>query len=193
MRQRIESPAWFRRVMLGLIVALVGAEIGLVWTLHRLLTLFAPVPADGRAGLLGLLGLVTAAQGLACVGAALVAFRVAWTTVDVDEAGLAIQDPFRRWRGPWTEVARVYRTRGLVALEVAGTAPGRFAVHPGSDAAPAVAALFGRVPSGAALGAAATRWYLARRALPLLVAVVVLGALALRLLDRALLVASLAP
>lgn len=186
MPQRIESPAWFRRMMLGLIVCLVLAEVGIAWSLFRLLRMFTPGPPESIASLLGALGIATLFQGAACAAVAAMALGVAWTTVEIDAQGLTLQSPFRRWRGPWTAVRRVYRTRGLLAIEIAGAAFGSFTVHPGPDAAAAVGEIFRRVPRDAALDDAATRWYLARRALPLLLAVAALGAVTLRLLEHVL-------
>ena len=195
MRQRIESPAWFRVLALTFILALALAEVGVVAATFEVLHAFAraagtpPEMPPGRpdvARLLGALWAVIALQGLVTVGLAFVVLRVATSTIELDDAGLALRGPLRSWQGPWSKVERVYRRRGILTVEVGPRWSDRWSVHAGFASTAAVDALLARVPSGAALDWAAATRLLLRRLLPILVPVAVVGAFVLRALERSL-------
>jgi hypothetical protein len=195
MRHRIESPAWFRMLALGFILALAVAEVGVVAATFEVLGAFSR-SAEAAAGfvperaevarLLGALWAVIALQGLATVAIAFVILRVATTTIEHDEAGLALRGPLRNWQGPWNAVERVYRRRGILTVEVGPRWSDRWSVHAGFAPTAAVDALLARVPAGAALDWAAATRLLLRRLLPILVPVAVVGAFVLRALERSL-------
>src|SRR5262245_57914314 len=100
MRQRIESPAWFRVLALGFILALALAEIGVVAATFEVLHALGRSAATARdhpdvGRLLGALWAVIALQGLATVAIAFVILKVATTTIELDDAGLVLRGPLR--------------------------------------------------------------------------------------------------
>jgi hypothetical protein len=171
------TPALRRAVLLAA-VSVVALEVGLFAFLWRIGTLADP-GGDRRAALAFVaLGTAVTLQATAVVGVLWVLVAMAWTTLVADAAGWSLEHPWRTWQGQPRDVSRAWRQSGWIAIELDGHWR-RWYVRAGGGAEPTVAALRSQLPAGVWLDAGAVRAHLMRTVLPLVLAAIGLGGLAL--------------
>jgi hypothetical protein len=188
MSHRVEASATVRRASLVAAIVLALLEIGVFASAWRLGVLLDP-GYDRRAALgFVVLGTALTLQAMAIAGVAWT--LVAWsrTTVTIDDDGLLLEHPWREWRGGWQEVRHAWMQRRWLVVQLDGQWR-RWYVHAGA-ASDAIQAFRSRLPPDAWLEGSDLRRHLARTVLPLLLAGVGVGGLALvivlELLNRAL-------
>jgi hypothetical protein len=185
MTNRVRASATFRRFALAAALVLAFLETGVFVFASRLGALLDP-GADRRAALAFVaFGSALTLQAMAVVGIAWT--LVAWsrTTLAYDDAELALEHPWREWRGGWSDVRHAWSQRGWLVLELHDHWR-RWYVHTGGADAQAMSALRDHLPPGSWLQNGALRMHLARTVLPLLMAAVGAGGLVLLLVLQAL-------
>jgi hypothetical protein len=188
MSHRVEASATVRRASLVAAIVLALLEIGVFASAWRLGVLLDP--GNDRRAALGfvVLGTALTLQAMAIAGVAWT--LVAWsrTTVMIDDDGLLLEHPWREWRGGWQEVRHAWMQRRWLVVQLDGQWR-RWYVHAGA-AADAIQDLRARLSPDAWLEGTDLRRHLARTVLPLFLAGVGVGGLALvivlELLNRAL-------
>ena len=112
------APTRTRQTALIIAIVLATLEIGLfagAWRLGALLD-----PGNDRRAALGFIVLGTALtlQAMVIVGVAWT--LVAWsrTTLTVDDGSLALEHPWREWRGGWHEIRSAWVQRGWLTIEI---------------------------------------------------------------------------
>jgi hypothetical protein len=188
MARRIVAPARVRQTALVVAIVLAMLEIGLFASTWRLGMLLDP-GTDRRAALaFVILGTALTLQAMVVVGVAWT--MVAWSrtslTSDADE--LALEHPWREWRGGWNDVRSAWLQRHWLTIELDGRWR-RWYVHAGSDP-DAVSELRNRLPPGVWLEGGDLKRHLLRTMLPLVLVAIGVGGLmlvtVLELLDRGL-------
>jgi hypothetical protein len=188
MSRRVVASATVRQASLVAAILLAFLEIGLFASAWRLGVLLDP-GTDRRAAFgFVVLGTALTLQAMAIVGIAWT--LVAWsrTTLTIEDDELALEHPWREWRGRWSDVRHAWMQRRWLVVELEGQWR-RWYVHTGADS-DAVAEFCARVPTDAWLEGASLTRHLARTVLPLLLVGVGAGGLVLvtlvELLNRAL-------
>lgn len=181
---RITSPRWLRGIATFFLATLVLLEAMLLTVAAQIARLIYPA-ADPRApDALALLAIVLVAQAAAVLVACVAIWRTGYGAVEVGPEGLTFTQPGRRRSVPWGRVTRAYvGSRRMLHFEVDGRYWGTRRVLLGRDAAPTVEALRQWLPAGAWMEGAALGRYVLRKAVPAIVAVAIVGALAIRLVD----------
>jgi hypothetical protein len=188
MSHRIEASATVRRASLTAAIVLAVLEIGVFASAWRLGVLLDP--GDDRRAALGfvILGTALTMQAMAVVGVGWTLMAWSRTTLTLDDDELALEHPWREWRGGWHEVRHAWMKRRWLVLQLDGQWR-RWYVHAGAAAA-AIQAFRARLPPDAWLEGNDLRRHLARTVLPFFLAGVGVGGLALvivlALLNRAL-------
>jgi hypothetical protein len=174
---RLEASHAFRRLMLIAALVLAALELAVFVIAWRLGVLFDPSGDPHASALFVALGTVLTLQAMVVVGLGWLLVAMVWTTLEFDEEGLALEHPWRRWRGAWHQVRRAWHRGGWLTIETAGSAR-RWHVR----AAPAdarVAAFRGSLAGDVWLDGRALTAHLAVRFLPLALAAVALAAIVL--------------
>ena len=177
MSGRIVAPSGVRQTSLATAILLALVEIGLfasAWRLGLLLD-----PGNDRRAALGfvVLGTVLTLQATAVVGIAWMMVAVSRTTLTIEDDELALDHPWRTWHGPWDEVTYAWMQRRWLVLQIEGQWR-RWYVHTG-DGADDVDAIRAHLPPGAWLEGVHLRRYLMRTVLPIFLAAIGAGGLAL--------------
>src|SRR5262245_42156001 len=156
MSRRLEASARVRQVSLVAAIVLALLEIGVFVSAWRLGVLLDP--GHERRVALGfvILGTAMTLQAMAIVGVAWT--LVAWsrTTLTIEEDELALEHPWREWRGGWNDVDHAWMQRHWLTVQLDGQWR-RWYVHAGSDPAGIVHELRARLPPGAWLEGIALR------------------------------------
>jgi membrane-associated PAP2 superfamily phosphatase len=186
MSRRVEASARIRQAFLIAAVVLALLEAGLfasAWRLGMLLD-----PGNDRRAALGfvVLGTALTLQAMAIVGIAWT--LVAWsrTTLTIEDDELALEHPWREWRGGWHDVGHAWLQRGWLTVQVDGQWR-RWHLHCGADPG-MVRDFLARLPPGAWLEGIELRRHLAKTVLPAFLVAAGAGGLALvvvlQLLDQ---------
>ena len=188
MSQRVAASAQVRQASLVAAILLAILEIGLFASAWRLGILLDP-GSDRRAALgFVVLGTALTLQAMAIVGMAWA--LVAWsrTTLTIEDDELALEHPWREWRGGWHDVRHAWMQRRWLVVELDGQWR-RWYVHAGAHDE-AVRDFRARLSPDAWLEGADRTRHLLRTVLPLLLVAVGAGGLVLvtvlELLNRAL-------
>jgi hypothetical protein len=171
------TPA-FRRGVLVAAVSLVTLEMALFALLWRIGTLADPGHDQGAALAFVALGTAVTLQAMAVVGVLWVLVAMAWTTLRADAVGWSLEHPWRRWQGQPREVSRAWQHGGWMVIELDGHWR-RWYVRAGRGTEATVEALRGQLPGDAWLDVRAVRAHLMRTVLPIVLAAIGLGGLAL--------------
>jgi hypothetical protein len=185
MTNRVQASATFRRVALAAALVLALLEAGVFVFAWRLGVLLDP-GADRRTALAFVaFGSALTLQAMAVVGIAWT--LVAWsrTTLACDDDELALEHPWREWRGRWHDVRHAWSQRGWLVLELHDHWR-RWYVHTGKDDAQVVSTVREHLLSGSWLQDRALRMHLARTVLPLFLGAIGAGGLVLLLVLQAL-------
>lgn len=178
----LEAPRWFRRLMLALAAVMIALSLALGVVVWRLSTL---LPADNQraAALFLLLGTLLTLQGMVVVGLAWLMVALSRVVLRHDEAGLALEHPWRRWHGEPHAVRQAWQHGPWLVLEIDGEWR-RWYVWAREQ--PDMLARFRNLlPAGAWLEGADKRRHLARTVLaPVLIAMAGTALLAVWLLSR---------
>jgi hypothetical protein len=183
MRTRLEATPAFRRGILALALGLAVAEaVGfvLVWRLGLLLE----PGADRRAAIaFVLLGTTLTLQAMGVVGFAWMLVAQSRTVAEFDDEELALEHPWRRWSGGWSEVRHAWLRGGWLTVEIAGTV-WRWYLRVPAESRPGIERLKDRLQPGAWLEGPDLTRHLLARVLPPLLGATGLGGLALLALLR---------
>jgi hypothetical protein len=173
----LSAPSSFRRLALVVALGLAAAEIVLFTSMWQLKVLIDP-GADPRAiRVFVVLGTVLTIQAMIVVG-------IAWMFVALSRTELSWNDrirlehPWRRWSGEWTDLHRIWWRKGWLALEVRGQWR-RWYVRVPDAAAEGVMSLRSQLPPGVWLEGTELRAYYLRTVVPVLLAGIGAGGLAL--------------
>jgi hypothetical protein len=188
MSRRVVAPERIRRIALIAAIGLAMLELALfasAWRLGMLLD-----PGTDRRAAIGFVALGTALTLQAMVIVGIAWALVAWsrTSLTLDDEGIALEHPWREWRGGWSDVRSAWVQRGWMTIELEGQWR-RWYVH--TSAEPTTTHEFRkRLPKGAWLEGAELKQHLLRTIVPMLLVAVGVGGLVmvsvLALLDRAL-------
>ena len=174
----LRATSAFRSGVLLAAALVVTAEIALFALLWRIGTLGDP-GHDQRAALAFVaLGTAVTLQAMAVVGVLWVMVAMAWTTLRADIVGWSLEHPWRCWHGSPGEVTRAWRQAGWLVVELDGHWR-RWYVRAGPGADATVDVLRGQLSGGAWLSARAARAHLTRTVLPIMLAAIGIGGLAL--------------
>ena len=185
---RIAAPDRIRRIAFIAAIGLAILETGLfasAWRLGLLLD-----PGNDRRAALGFVALGSALTLQAMVVVGLAWALMAWsrTSLTLDDEEIALEHPWREWRGGWSDVRSAWLRRGWMTIELEGQWR-RWYVHTGVDPA-TVREFRERLQEGAWLEGAALKQHLLRTIVPLLLVAIGAGGLVivsvLALLNRAL-------
>ena len=108
----VQAPAPFRRLMLGLALVLIALELAAFWYAARLTVLLNPRSASTAelGAFIAFWSLLTV-QAMVVAGFAWVIVAVAYTTLSASRDEVRLAHPWRRWSGPWENVAEAYAAR----------------------------------------------------------------------------------
>jgi hypothetical protein len=176
MPRSLSAPPGFRRLALAVATALAIVEAGLFAAASRIGALADPGANPHAVKAFVLLGTAFTLQAMAAIG-------IAWTVVALSRTELEWDDhvrlehPWRQWSGDWPDLQRVWWRNGWLAIEIEGQWR-RWYVRVPDVSADAVTALKDRLPPGVWLAGAELRAYYLRSIVPMLLAAIGVGGLA---------------